>query len=71
MVQVDSILVKRRRGEETVLVIALRSNPEKPKAIRIVQAIEARAGRRSAKCDTDKSSRTSSPIQQFRVTVRA
>ncbi len=47
---VDSILVKpgrkegkRQKGEETVLVVALRSNPEKPKAVRIVQALEARA----------------------------
>jgi hypothetical protein len=32
---------KRRRGQETVLVVALRSNPEKPTAVRIVQAIGA------------------------------
>ena len=62
---VDSILVKpgrkegkRQRGEETVLVVALRSNPEKPKAVQLVQAIKARAATPTAKCDMHQSSRT-------------
>jgi hypothetical protein len=61
----------QRSGEETILVVALRSNPEKPKAVRIIQAIEARAASPTAKFDSARSSRTSSLIQQFRVAVRA
>src|SRR5688572_19181065 len=62
---VDSILVKlgrkegkRQKGEETVLLVALRSNPEKPKAVRIVQAVEARAATPTPMYHTARSSRT-------------
>jgi hypothetical protein len=74
---VDSILVKpgrkegkRQKGEETVLVVALRSNPEKPKAVRTVQAIEARSATPTAKLQTARSSRTRRLVQQLRAAVR-
>ena len=71
---VDSTLVKpgrkegkRQRGEEAVLV--LRSNPEKPKAVRMVQATEARAATPTAIHHTGRSSRNPRHVQQFQVTL--